>query len=87
MLKNFEDQNGDKRIACRLVPGQRRWYMVSACEVKKMEREGQGVRRRNEACCQQKLLSAMCRQETWIFVRKHLKDRLNGKVFQTIVCF
>lgn len=64
MLKSFGDQNWDKRIACRLVPGQRRQCMASICEARMIEIEGQEVRRRNGAYCQQKLLSAMCRQET-----------------------
>ena len=68
LLKNFGDQNADKRLACRLVPGQHRWCMVSICEVKAMEIGGLGVQRRNGACCQQMLLSAMCRQETWILL-------------------
>lgn len=87
LLKNFGDQNGGKRIACRLVPGQRRWCKVSICEARTMGTEGQRARRRNGACCQQKLLSEMCRQETWIFVSKYLKEGLNGMEFQTIVCF
>ena len=38
--------------------------MASICEARMIEIEGQEVRRRNGAYCQQKLLSAMCRQET-----------------------
>jgi hypothetical protein len=87
LLKNFGDQNGGKRIACRLVPGQRRWCMVLICEAKTTEIGGQGVRRRNGACCQQKLLSEMCRQETCIFVSKYLEEGLDGRAFPTIVCF
>lgn len=65
-MMNFGDRNGDRRIACKLVLGQRRWCMVSTREVRRTEIEDQGVRHRSGACCQQKLLSAMCHQETWI---------------------
>jgi hypothetical protein len=73
LLKNFGDQNGGKRIACKLVLEKRRWYTVSICEVRTMEIEDQGVRHRNGACCQQKLLSTMCHQETWIRVSTYFK--------------
>jgi hypothetical protein len=60
---------------------------VLICEAKTTEIGGQGVRRRNGACCQQKLLSEMCRQETCIFVSKYLEEGLDGRAFPTIVCF
>lgn len=62
---NFEDQNEDKRIACRLAPVQNRSCMESICEAKMTEIEGQGVRHRNGACCLQKQLSATFHLETW----------------------